>query len=530
MRLPELIADLPVAGDVDAMVEVSGVQHDSRNVVAGDLFAALPGARHDGRRFAPEAVARGAVAVLAAAPAEQRVEVPWLLAERPRELLAPLAHRLYGRPDLEMTMVGVTGTNGKSTVVWVCQAILEAAGMPTARLGTLAYSFRDLELPAQRTTPEVSDLVRLLRTMRDRGAVAACMEASSHALVLERLGETQFDVAVLTNLTRDHLDFHGTMEEYYLAKRRLFTERLKAGGAAVVNVADPYGKRLFAELSADGRGRPLPLEGQGDGGIGVRRSPGEGVGRGAAARSARGGGLVSYGDGGDVRALETTLDQRGIHGRVATPRGELALETPLLGPFNLENVLAAIAVGEALELPQEAIVAGLAAVAPVPGRMEPIDRGQPFPVFIDYAHTDDGLRNALTAVRAIAPGRRVMVVFGCGGDRDSGKRPLMGKVAGELADLIVVTSDNPRSEDPQAIMVAIEEGVRASGNSSYRMLPDRRDAIRRAMAIAGPAWAVLIAGKGNEDGQEIAGVKHPFSDRAEAEQALEERKDAAYGG
>jgi UDP-N-acetylmuramoyl-L-alanyl-D-glutamate--2,6-diaminopimelate ligase len=497
MRLPELIADLPVAGDVNAAVEIFGVQHDSRNVVAGDLFTALPGARHDGRRFAPDAVARGAVAVLAAAPAEQPVDVPWLLTERPRALLAPLAHRLYGRPDLEMTMVGVTGTNGKSTVVWVCQAMLEAAGMPTARLGTLAYSFRDLDLPSQRTTPEVSDLVRLLRTMHDRGAAAACMEASSHAVVLDRLGETRFDVAVLTNVTRDHLDFHGTMEEYYLAKRRLFSERLKTGGAAVVNVGDPYGRRLVSELTADGDGIPR---------------------------------LVSYGDGGDVRALETTLDQRGIHGRVATPRGELVLETPLLGPFNLENVLAVIAVGEALELPRDSIVAGLSGVSPVPGRMEPVDRGQPFPVFIDYAHTDDGLRNALSAVRAIAPGRRVMVVFGCGGDRDAGKRPLMGKVAGELADLVVVTSDNPRSEDPQAIMVAIEEGVRASGNSSYRMLPDRRDAIRRAMAIAGPAWAVLIAGKGNEDGQEIAGVKHPFSDREEAEQALEERRDAAYGG
>ncbi len=518
MRLPELFADLPVLGDVEAPVEVLGIQHDSRAVEVGDLFAALPGERFDGRRFAPDAVKRGAVAVLAAGPAEQPVDVPWVQAEQPRALLAPLSHRLYGRPDREMTMVGVTGTNGKSTVVWLCQAVLEAAGKPTARLGTIAYSFRDLELPAQRTTPEVSDLVRLLRGMRDRGAEAACMEASSHALVLDRLGETRFDVAVLTNLTRDHLDFHGTMEDYYLAKRRLFGEHVKQGGAAVVNVDDPYGQRLLLEL-------------------GMRNgSPGRITPASNAER------VVTYGRNGHVRVLESTLDTRGIHARVATPRGELQVETPLLGPYNLENVLAVIAIAEALDLSHEAVLAGLREVAPVPGRMEPVDLGQPFPVYVDYAHTDDGLRNALSAVRAMAPDRKLMVVFGAGGDRDPGKRPLMGKVAGQLADLVVVTSDNPRSEDPQAIMAAIEEGVKASGNDRYRMLPDRRDAIRRAIAIADREWAVLIAGKGNETGQEIAGIKHPFSDREEAVRALQERSqerseerkegrsDAANGG
>ena len=507
MRLPELFADLPVEGDVGAPVDVFGIQHDSRAVLAGDLFAALPGQRYDGRRFAPEAVARGAVAVLAAGPADPPVDVPWLLTERPRALLAPLAYRLYGRPDLEMTMVGVTGTNGKSTVVWICQAMLEAAGRPAARLGTLSYAFRDFELPAQRTTPEVSDLVRLLRTMRDRGAEAACMEASSHALVLGRLGDTSFDVGVLTNLTRDHLDFHGNMEEYYLAKRRLFTERLKAGGVAVVNAGDPYGARLVRELAE--RGGAV---------TGAGTSPDEAPP------------IVTFGEGGQVHVIDAELDPRGTRARVATPRGELSVETALLGPYNLENLLAAVAAGEALGLSHDAMTAALRALPPVPGRMEPVDRGQSFPVFVDYAHTDDGLRNALRAVRSIAPDRKVAVVFGCGGDRDPGKRPLMGKVAGELADLVLVTSDNPRSEDPQAIMAAIEEGVKASGNKSYRMLPDRRDAIRRAIAVAGPDWAVLIAGKGDEEGQEIAGVKHPFSDREEAAQALLERTDAPNGG
>jgi len=310
------------------------------------------------------------------------------------------------------------------------------------------------------------------------------------------VGELAYDVGVFTNLTRDHLDFHGTMEAYYAAKRRLFTERLKPGGAAVINVADEHGRRLAEELAAQG---------------GELR-------------------VVTFGDAGMVRAIAPRLDAQGIATRVQTPRGELAVETALLGPYNLENVLAAIAVGEALHLPAEAIRAGLRTVSPVPGRLEPVDRGQGFPVFVDYAHTDDGLRNALSAVRAIAGGRKVAVVFGCGGDRDAGKRPLMGRVAGELADLVLVTSDNPRSEDPQQIMAAIEEGVKASGNRSYRMLPDRRDAIRRAIQNAGPDWAVLIAGKGNEDGQEIAGKKLPFSDRDEAAKALEERMHAAQRG
>ena len=504
MRLPELFADLPVLGDVEAPVEVLGIQHDSRAVEVGDLFAALPGERFDGRRFAPDAIERGAVAVLAAGPAEQPVDVPWVQTERPRALLGPLAHRLYGRPDREMTMVGVTGTNGKSTVVWHCQALLEAAGKPTGRLGTIAYSFRDLDLPATRTTPEVSDLVRLLRAMRDRGAEAACLEASSHALVLGRLGETRFDVSVFTNLTRDHLDFHGTMEEYYLAKRRLFTERLKSGGAVVLNTLDDYGLRLWDEL---------------------RASPPESAPR-----------IVTYGDedDADVYAADVVFDFQGIRGLIATPRGELRIETALLGQYNLENMLAVVAVGEALALPHEAVAAGLRDVPPVPGRMELVDVGQPFPVVIDYAHTDDGLLEALHAMRACAPERKLMVVFGCGGDRDRGKRPLMGKVAGDLADLVIVTSDNPRSEDPQSIMAAIEEGLKASRNQTYRMLPDRRDAIRRAISIADRDWAVLIAGKGNETGQEIAGTKHPFSDREEAVRALQERSQershAANGG
>jgi UDP-N-acetylmuramoyl-L-alanyl-D-glutamate--2,6-diaminopimelate ligase len=491
MRLADLLAGLPVGGDHEAPVEVSGVQLDSRRVVPGDLFVAIAGEKHDGRRFAGEAAARGAVAVLAPGPADEAPGIPWVVTGDPRALLAPLAARLYGSPDRELLMVGVTGTNGKSTVVWACQAMLDGAGRPAGRLGTVAYSFGDLELPAQRTTPEITDLLRLLRAMRARGAAAACMEVSSHALVLGRLGDVAFDVAVFTNLTRDHLDFHGSMAAYFAAKRRLFTERLAPGGVAVVNVADAAGLQLAAELAASD---------------GVR--------------------TVTFGEGGQVRVTDAQLDADGIRARIATPRGELALESSLLGPYNLENLLATVAVGEALELPHAAMAQALRSLRPVPGRMEKIDRGQGFPVFVDYAHTDDALAATLAAVRRIT-GRKVAVVFGCGGDRDRGKRALMGKVAGELADLVVVTSDNPRSEDPLAIMAAIEEGLKESGNQEYRMLPDRRDAIRRALSIAGgDDYAVLVAGKGDEQGQEVAGVVHPFSDRDEIVAALEERTRA----
>ena len=488
MRLSELARGLPLSAPEDDDVEVTGVQHDSRRVAPGDVFVAIPGARFDGAAYAGDAIARGAVAVVAASPSPGAVPVPWLVSASPRALLGPLATRVYGRPDEEMVMVGITGTNGKTTVAWTTQALLEAAGLPTGRLGTISYTFRDLDLPAARTTPEASDLVALLRGMRERGAEAVTMEVSSHALALERLGETRFDVAVFTNLTRDHLDFHGTMEDYFAAKRRLFVERLKPSAAAVVHVGDEWGRRLAAELP----------------------------------------GAVTYGEGGAVHALDPRLDAGGTRARVVTPRGELGLESRLVGPYNLENLLATVAVGEALALPHETIARALGEVAPVPGRMEPIDRGQGFPVFVDYAHTDDALASALEAVRSMT-GRKVAVVFGCGGDRDRGKRPLMGRVAGERADLVIVTSDNPRSEDPQSIMAAIEEGVKASGNPSYRMLPDRRDAIRRAVAIAGPEWALLIAGKGNEDGQEIAGIKLPFSDREELIRALDERAEGADG-
>ncbi|MBP1641894.1 MAG: UDP-N-acetylmuramoyl-L-alanyl-D-glutamate--2,6-diaminopimelate ligase [Acidobacteria bacterium] len=492
MKLSELVRGLPaLSGDLGRDPEVSGVRHDSRRVAAGDLFVAWSGARHDGAAFGADAIARGAVAVISDRPRPEGLapEVPWLVAAEPRALLGPLAAPLHGHPDRDLVLVGVTGTNGKSTTVELVAAMLDAAGRPAGRIGTLGYRFPGLDAPeAERTTPEASELFRLLATMRRLGARAAAMEVSSHALVQGRVAGVGFDVGLFTNLTRDHLDFHRDLEDYFAAKSRLF-DQLKPGGRAVVPTADDWGRRLAERLP----------------------------------------GALSFGPGGAVAAVTAELDTAGIRGELATPRGALRFRSPLLGRYNLDNLLAAAAAAEALELPHEAIAAAIAATRPLPGRMEPVEVGQSFPVVVDYAHTDAALEAAIRALREIS-GRRVVVVFGCGGDRDPGKRPLMGRVAGSLADLPIVTSDNPRTEDPLAIIAAVEQGLRASGNRHYRVVPDRREAIRRALAVAAQGgYAVLVAGKGHEREQIVGTARLPFSDRDEIERALADRRAEAGG-
>jgi UDP-N-acetylmuramoyl-L-alanyl-D-glutamate--2,6-diaminopimelate ligase len=489
MRLSELLEGMgPVPGPQDPLIR--GVAHDSRTVEPGDLFVALVGQRFDGRTFARDAVGRGAVAVIGPQPSEPLdLGVPWIEAAEPRALLGPLAARAYGHPHQELVLAGVTGTNGKSTVATLLAAVLTAAGRPAGFIGTLGYRFGGRTFPGGHTTPEASDLYRTLRRMREAGAEAVAMEVSSHALDMGRVAGLEFDVAVFTNLSRDHLDYHPDMESYFEAKRRLFA-MLKPGGRAVVNLDDPWGRRLAAELPE----------------------------------------ALTFGAGGDVEVRDPRLDARGIHGTIVTPRGGIRLETRLLGRYNLSNLLAAAAGAEALGLPHEAVEQAFAAQGPVPGRMELVDRGQPFPVFVDYAHTDAALDAALRSAREMEGIEKVAVVFGCGGDRDAGKRPLMGRVSGELADLPVATSDNPRSEDPHAILVAVEEGLRASGNRAYRIVPDRREAIREAIAAAGPGWAVLVAGKGHEREQILGDRKIPFSDFDEIEKALEERFGSTVRG
>ncbi|HEV2855959.1 MAG TPA: UDP-N-acetylmuramoyl-L-alanyl-D-glutamate--2,6-diaminopimelate ligase [Thermoanaerobaculia bacterium] len=490
MRLSDLVRGLPVSCGPGPDPEVSGVAHDSRAVAPGDVFVALVGQRFDGRAFAGAAVAKGAVAVIGPAPESARPDVPWLVTADPRGVLGPLAARAYGHPDQELALAGVTGTNGKSTVATLITAVFEAAGRPAGFLGTLGYRFQDRAYAGGHTTPEASDLFRILRKMRDDGAEAVAMEVSSHALAMGRVGGASFDAAVFTNLTRDHLDYHRDMEDYFAAKRQLFS-MLKPGQRPAVNLDDPYGRRLAAELPD----------------------------------------ALTFGEGGDVsvRARETELSTSGVRGVLATPRGDLPFTSPLLGRYNLSNLLAAAAAAETLELPHAAVAAAFAAQRPVPGRMEPVDRGQPFPVFVDYAHTDAALEAALRSAREMVGVEKVAVVFGCGGDRDPGKRPMMGRVAGELADLVIATSDNPRSEDPLAILAAVEEGLRASGNHGYRLIPDRREAIHEAVASAGPGWAVVVAGKGHEREQIVGDRKLPFSDLEEIGKALEERFGSAVG-
>jgi UDP-N-acetylmuramoyl-L-alanyl-D-glutamate--2,6-diaminopimelate ligase len=484
MRLSELIRDVvpPAAPAVSAGAdpEISGVTHDSRRVAPGDLYVALRGQRFDGWDFAAAAVRAGAVAVAGAAPGPAHLGVPLVALADPRAGLAALAARLYGHPDREMVMAGVTGTNGKTTVALLVAAMLDAAGLPAGFLGTIGYRFGERRFAGGHTTPEASDLYRTLREMRAAGARAAAMEASSHALAMQRLAGAAFDAAVFTNLTRDHLDYHAGMEDYFAAKRRLFAQ-LKPGGRAVVNLDDPFGRRLAAELPA----------------------------------------ALTFGQAAEVRPAAVRLSVRGIAGRIETPRGGLEIESPLLGRYNLANLLAAVAAAEVLGLPHEAVARAIAGRLPIPGRMEPIERGQPFPVFVDYAHTDAALAAALASLREVAGGK-IAVVFGCGGERDPGKRSLMGRTAGELADLPIVTSDNPRGEDPLAIIAAVEEGVKASGNPSYRLIPDRREAIRAALAAAGPGWAVLVAGKGHEQEQIVGDRRLPFSDVEEIGLALAE--------
>jgi len=479
MRLSEVLEGLPLQASAKPDTEVTGITHDSRRVHPGDLFVALAGEHHDGRAFIGEAMERGAVAVLASGSPPPPLAVPWIEAEEPRRWMGVLAARIHGHPDEALTVIGVTGTNGKSTVVALMSSILEAAGHPCGRIGTLGYRFRDLEFEGERTTPEATDLFAALAAMRGAGAAAVAMEVSSHALSLERVQGAHFDVAIFTNLTRDHFDFHPDFEAYYTAKRSLF-DRLKPSGRAVVYLGDAWGRRLAGELDD-------PL---------------------------------TCGPGGAVWAEDVELEATGIHARLHTPTGSFDLASRLIGGFNLANLLVAVGGGVALGLPLEAIARGIEACEPLPGRLEPVDGGQPFPVFIDFAHTDAALEASLRAVRELHPGR-LIVVFGCGGDRDPGKRVLMGRVAGRLADLPIVTSDNPRSEDPLRIIAAVEEGLQQSGNSAYRVLPDRREAIQRAISVADRDSAVLIAGKGDERVQIVNGERRPFSDRDEALQALE---------
>jgi UDP-N-acetylmuramoyl-L-alanyl-D-glutamate--2,6-diaminopimelate ligase len=457
-------------------VEVRDLAYDTRRVTRDSLFFCVRGENVDGHDLAWEAVERGAVAIVA--ERELDVSVPQLVVADTRAAMAVAADTFFAEPTRALELAGATGTNGKTTTVFLLHSMLDAAGRRPGLVGTVDWVVGGERRPAPFTTPEAIDLQRLFREMLDAGDRSAAVEASSHGAALRRLDRVRFDALIFTNLSQDHLDLHGTMEEYFQAKRRLFTGAQPP--PAAVNVGNDWGERLAGDL-AD-----------------AHRAP-----------------LVTFGfrDAADVRPEGLELTARGSRFRAAG----IEIETPLRGMFNVENVLGAVAAGLLLDLDEDAIAAGVAGTEEVPGRFEPIEEGQPFAVLVDYAHTPDSLQTALRAARALGEGR-VIVVFGAGGDRDRGKRPLMGKVAVENADLVIVTSDNPRSEQPIAI---IQDVLQGSG-TDVEIDPDRRSAIGRAIGLAEAGDVVLIAGKGHEQGQDMAGSVHPFDDRAVAREALAE--------
>ena len=475
MELEALIRALAPSEVIGARpVEIRDLAHDTRAVRDGALFFCVPGSRVDGHGLAGAAVEHGAAAVVVERPVE--VAVPQLVVPDARVAMAVAADVFFGEPTKALEVVGVTGTNGKTTTAFLLHAILRAAGRSPGLVGTVEWIVGGERRPAPFTTPEAIDLQRLFREMLEAGDDSVAVEASSHGSALGRLDRTRFAALVFTNLSQDHLDLHGTIEEYFLAKRRLFTGAQPP--PAAVNVGDEWGRRLAAELAE------------------THRAP-----------------LVTFGleAGGEVWADGLEMSATGSRFTAAG----IELATPLRGAFNVENALGAVAAALLLDLPEEAIAEGLASVPAVPGRFEPVDAGQPFSVIVDYSHTPDSLESALRAAREIADGR-VLVVFGAGGDRDRGKRPLMGRVAARLADVAIVTSDNPRSEDP---LVIIQDVLQGAG-VDVEIDPDRRSAIERAVSLAAPGDVVLIAGKGHEQGQEIAGVVHPFDDRAVVREAL----------
>jgi UDP-N-acetylmuramoyl-L-alanyl-D-glutamate--2,6-diaminopimelate ligase len=460
-----------------APIDVTDLAFDARRVTAGALFVCVPGFRADGHDFAAEAVERGAVALVVERPLEPLV--PQLLVEDAKVALGLAADAFFGFPTRELQVGAVTGTNGKTTTAFLLHAILAAAGRRPGLLGTIESRVGGERRAVTHTTPESLDLQRTFREMLDAGDRSCAMEASSHGSELRRLVGVRFAALAFTNLTPEHLDLHGTLDAYFDAKRRLFVDGDVDGRRppAAVNVGDPYGRRLAEELRALGD-EPLTFAVEGD----------------AALRA----------DGLELDAAGSRWETDG-----------LALETRLRGRFNVENVLAAVGLARLLEVEDDAIVRGVAAVTGVPGRFEAVDEGQPFTVLVDFAHTPDALANVLVEARNLATGR-VVCVFGCGGDRDRAKRPLMGEVASRLADTVIVTSDNPRSEDPLAI---IEEAL-AGTDGNAESEPDRAAAIERALGFAQEGDVVVIAGKGHEQGQEFAERTLPFDDREVARAAL----------
>lgn len=490
MKLGKLTKEIPglrTAGDPG--VEIESIVCDSRKVTPGSLFVALKGERRDGADYLLEATRRGAAAVMLSEDGLSGREKPssgnsvsLITSREIRKDMALIACRLYGSPTERLKLMGVTGTNGKTTTTYLAESMLKAAGKNTGVIGTISYRKAGSEMSAVQTTPDAIDLQRMFKEMADAGVEFCVLEVSSHALELHRVYGSRFETCVFTNLSQDHLDFHGDMESYFNAKRRLFLEY--PVGTAIINADDPWGRRLLVEST---------------------------------------GKKLSYGIGqeADIIARELRVSMEGVSFTLLSPHGSFPMESPLAGEHNVSNILAASAIALAAGIGISHIQEGAASLRGVPGRFQRVHEGQDFDVIVDYAHTEDALRRLLTAARKMCAGR-LIIVFGCGGDRDKGKRPLMGRAAAELGDLAVITSDNPRTEDPMSIIEQIEEGLSGVGKSgvSYMVVPDRRDAIRRAVAAARPGDMVVIAGKGHEKYQIVGDRGYPFDDVEEVRAAI----------
>ena len=480
MKLAEIIKTvkpLAVEGPLDH--EITGITYDSRRVMPGNLFVAFRGERTDGHRYVEAAIDRGAAAVVMERDAGYNPRATRIKVSDARRSMAKVSAQFYNHPSHSLKVVGVTGTNGKTTTAFMVRNIMEEAGFPCGLLGTVQYQIGQRVIPAARTTPESVEIQEMMSEMLGAGCGGVSMEVSSHALDQSRVAEVDFDVAVFTNLSQDHLDYHRTMKNYFESKVKLFSAlgTGRKAGRAVVNADDAYGQELIQRLGGDGA-------------------------------------VLSYGasSGTMIHAEDVRVSAEGCYFIVHTPQGSLPMSLPLIGRYNVSNALAAIGACLALGIDLCTIEAALAEFSPVSGRLERVPVGEQFQVYIDYAHTAEALRHVLVSVGELAR-RRLILVFGCGGDRDKGKRKAMGQVACHLADYTILTSDNPRNEDPREILAQIESGFPDASRNQYQIIEDRREAIERALDLARPGDAVLIAGKGHETYQEFANSSVPFNDR-----------------
>jgi UDP-N-acetylmuramoyl-L-alanyl-D-glutamate--2,6-diaminopimelate ligase len=518
MKVRDIIReDFSISGDLDK--EISGISFDSRDVKSGDIFFALKGENVNGHIFIQEAINKGAVSVVYQNDIDpnkikdlKNNSITWIGVKDCRDALAYVSNKFYGEPSKDLTVIGITGTNGKTTTSYLIKSILEKSGNATGLIGTISYFVKDKKFEASHTTPEAPVFQAMLKHMVTEGCRFAISEVSSHALSQKRVDYTKFKIVLFTNLTRDHLDFHKNMEEYFLAKKRLFTELLSKGqspcdglcpskdGIAIVNEDDPYGRRIIAELKD------------------------------------RGSRVITYSlknERADISAIN--IKATFLETRFTLKIGEEVYEeitSPLIGMTNVYNMLSAIATAWALNIPMSSVKVALADFSGVRGRFERVDVGQDFLVIVDYAHTEDALERLILTARQLMDsektgcnGRKIITIFGCGGNRDRGKRKIMGDIATRLSDYVIITSDNPRYEDPREIIKDIELGI---SKDNYIVVPDRKTAIELAVHIASSGDILLVAGKGHEDYQEIAGIRHKFSDRATIENALRKVKDVTH--